>query len=197
MSSTLNVSGGITGTTRTGFTAETSIAYPLPFETMRVWDAYQTNLPSIGAADDIGLATGTFGTALPYLKSQDMNAAGPITEYARTTFTFPPEYVAGGTVQIRFAAGMLTSTASVSATVDAEAYLSARTTLVSGSDLVTTTATSINSVTFAEKLFTVNASGLSPGSILDIRIAIIANSATASSHFAAIAACEILCTVKG
>ncbi len=194
---TLAVSGGITGATRGGIDSETSKVYELPFTDFRVWDAFTTNLPSSGATDDIGLATGTFGTSLPYLRSQDMNAAGAVVEYARCMFTLPPEFVAGSAVGVRLAAGMQGVVASVSATVDVEAYKSNRDTTKTGSDLCTTPATTCNSVTLGNKDFVLTAAGLSPGDVLDIRIAIIANSGTASSHFVVISHAEVLLTIQG
>jgi hypothetical protein len=112
-------------------------------------------------------------------------------------FQLPPNYVAGTTVQINVSGGMLTSVASVAATVDAEAYVFGRDTLKTGSDLVTTTAQSINSLTFADRTFSLTSTALTAGDILDIRLTIAANSATASSHFAAIGAVEMLLDVKG
>ena len=194
----LRVSGTYTGpVNRSNLITENTAAYELPLQDFRVHDAMQTNLPAVGATDDLGLASGTYGTGLPYLKTQDLNAAGAVTEYARTMFTLPPEYLSGGTITLRMAAGMLTSVASVSGTVDAQAFLSARTTVVSGSDLVTTAATSANSLTFAEISFTLTPTGRVAGDVLDIRIAWIGNSATASSHFGAIAHVEMLLQVKG
>lgn len=194
----LRVSGTYTGPiNRTNIITGDIATYELPFTDFRVWDAFHTNLPTVGAADDLGLATGTFATALPYLKTQDLNAAGAVTEYARTMFTLPREYSSAGTITIRLRAGMLTAVASVSGTVDVEAYLSARDTLKSGSDLVSTSATSANSLTFADVSFSLTATGRAAGDVLDIRIAWIGNSATASSHFGAIAHAEILLQVRG
>lgn len=174
-----------------------SAVYALPLENFRVWDAYHTTLPTIGAADDLGLATGTFGTDLPYLKTQDMNAANAVTEYARTMFTLPPEYTAGSTIYLRLAAGMLSAVASVSATVDAEVYVSARNTHKTGSDLVTTSAQSCNSTTYSELTFTLTSTSLIAGSVLDIRLTFALNSATASSHFGFISHAELLLPIKG
>lgn len=194
----LRVSGNITGPiNRSNIITENTAAYELPFTSFRVWDAMQTNLPAIGASDDLGLATGTFGTGLPYLKTQDLNAAGAVTEYARTMFTLPPEYLSGGTITLRLCAGMLTAVASVSATVDAMAYLSSRQTTVSGSDLVTTAATSANSTTLANVDFTLTPTSRVAGDVLDIRIAWIGNSATASSHFGVISHVEMILQIKG
>lgn len=194
----LTVNGGTSlNLARANLVPTSGEPYPLfPFD-FRVWDAFQTVLPSPAAADDLGITTGTWGTANPYLTSRDLNALGATTGYARTLFQLPPEYVSSGACSVRFAAGMLTAVASVSATVDVEIFKMNRDTLVSGSDLVSTAAQSINSLTFANYSFTVTPTSLAPGDLLDIRVAIAANSATGSSHFAVIAASELLLTVKG
>lgn len=192
----LDVTGQFTGANRASLATETGRAYPLPIESFRVWDSYGA-LISTAAADDLGVTAGAFGTGCPYIVSRDLNAAGAFTGYARVQFTIPSEYVEGTTVQLRFAAGMKTSAASVTATVDAEAYVSNRTTLKTGSDLITTSATSINSTSFAEKTFDLSSGGLTVGSVLDIRVALATDSATASSHFAAIAHAEVLLSVRG
>ena len=171
-------------------------AYDLPTTDWRVWDAYQTPLGT-AAADDLGITTGTFSTGLPYITSGDSKATAT-TRYARILFTLPPEYVAGETVQLRFAAGMLTTISDTSATVDAECYLSARTTLITGSDLVTTAATTINSLTFTEKVFAITSTSLVPGSVLDIRVKIaITDAATGTAVIGAIAHAELQCDIKG
>lgn len=187
---------GLSGATRASLTQETSQVYPVELMNFRIWDAFQTLITTAGT-DDLGITAAAFGTGTPYIHSGDLNAAGSITRYARSMFTLPPEYVAGGAVTIRFSAGMLTAVASVAATVDVEAYKSDRDTTIGGSDLVTTSATSINSTTHANYSFTVTPSGLAPGDVLDLRIALICNSATASSHFATISNVEVLLTVKG
>ena len=181
---------------RSNLIADLAQVYPLLPQNFRVHDAFQTALGTAGT-DDLGVAGGAFGTNCPYLTTSDLNAAGAVTQYGRTLFQLPPEYTAQGNVKVNLAAGMLTSVAGTSATVDVEAYLVNRDTLISGSDLVTTAAQSCNSLTFADLPFTVTAAGLTPGAILDIRVAFIGNSATATSHFGAIAAAEMLLDIKG
>jgi len=169
---------------------------PIPLDSFRVWDAFKTPLGT-AAADDAGMTAGAFATGCPYIHSLELNAAGSVTQYARVLVTLPISYVAGQEVKVNLAGGMLTSVASVAATVDVEAYKTGRDALITGSDLCTTSATTINSLTFAEVPFTLTATGLSPGDMLDIRITFASNSATASSHFAAIAAAELQITSKG
>jgi len=192
------VVGLITGNmARPNLILETGI-YSVPLVTLRVHDAIQTNLPGTGAVDDLGITSGTIGTAVPHLRTADLNGgAGNGSYYARFNFTLPAEYVAGQTITLRVIGGMLTSVAATSATVDAVAYLSAENSLITGSDLCTTALISINSLTFANCDFTITPTGLVAGNTLDIRIVVAATSATGSSHFASIARIQMLLGIRG
>lgn len=152
----------------------------------RVWDAFQTPLGTAGS-DDLGITAGTWGTGVPYIVSEDLDGGPAATQRCRLLIPIPHEYVAGETLTIRVKAGMVTSVASVSATVDVEAYKHGGSTLVSGTDLVTTSATSVNSTTFTTASFTLTTTNLSPGDVLDVRLTLALNSVTASAHFGAIA----------
>lgn len=191
-------SGTLTGVVpRENIPTETKV-FEIPLTSLRVWDAVQTALPSVGANDDIGFATGTFATNIPHLKSQDLNALGAMTkEKARGRFTLPLEYVSAGAITFRLCAGMLTAVAATSATVDVQAYKASRTSIaVSGGDIVATGATSCNSTTLADKDFMVTATGLVAGDVLDFIIAFDATSATASSHFVVCTHLEVELDVK-
>ena len=193
----LTVSGSLTANVSRGsLLAEASQPINIPLTSLRVWDAFGTSLGAAGN-DDLGITAGTWGTGVPYIVSRDLNALGAVTGYARFLIQLPHEYISGQPVSINVAGGMITSAASVSATVDFEVYKHGGSNLVSGSDLVTTSATSINSTTFAECAFVITPTSLSPGNVLDVRMAVAANSATASSHFAAIARIELLATCRG
>lgn len=182
---------------RSVLTIELLKTYFLPFREFGVHDDFAADLPTVAVADDLGLATGVFGTGIPHLISRDLNALGATTGYARTLFSMPAEYVTGSAIQLRLVSGMLTAAASVSALADAEIFVSAKNTLKQGSDLVSTAAISMNSTVFSSAIFDVSSSTLVPGSLLDIRVALICNSATASAHFAAIAHAELLLNIRG
>jgi len=101
-------------------------------------------------------------------------------------------------VRIVATAGMVTTVADTSCTVDFEVYLCAKTTLASGSDLVTTSATTINSTSFAAKNFDLTSAGLSPGDMLDIRISIACtDAATVTAVIPAIAHLALALDIKG
>lgn len=172
-------------------------SYAIPWTAWRVWDALGTNLPGTAANDDLGLVGGTFGTNSPTIQTGDLKAAGATTRYARCQIWLPPEYDAGQTINLRFHAGMKTTVADVSATLDAEAYKSDTEEGV-GSDLVSTAAQSINSLTLADKDFVIDGSALSPGDLLDVRIAVEVNdAATATAVIGLIGAAFLLIDIRG
>lgn len=193
----LSMTGSPPSLTRAQLTQEDNARYPIPFESWRVFDAFGTLLPATPASDDLGLVGGTFGSASPTIQTGDLKAAGSTTRRARVTFNLPPEYVAGQSVTIRAHCGMNTTVADTTATIDFEAYRSDDEEGI-GSDLVATSATSFNSLTDANKDFTVNAATLSPGDTLDIRMSVVINDgATATAVIGVIGKVELLLDVKG
>jgi hypothetical protein len=158
-------------------------------------------LLTTAAADDLGLTTGTFGTAFPYVTSGDLNAAGAITRRARVIIPVPDNYISGSNFYFTIEAGMFTAVASVSATVDVELYSYNGSTLVNAGagDRITTAAQSINSLTFGIFRFLVNGVtvALEPGELLDARVTLAANSATGSTHFAVLSDIYLELPIKG
>lgn len=183
---------------RTDLEQENIAEYPVNLVTLRVWDALQTALPGTAASDDLGITGGTWGTDAVSITAGDLKAAGATTRRARFTVRLPVEYVAGETVLIQANAGMKTTAADVSCTIDFEAYLTGENSLISGSDLVTTSATTINSTSFAAKQFTLTSSNLSPGDEIDVRVSIACNdAATVASVIPMIAKLSILADIRG
>lgn len=172
--------------------------FPIPLTDFRVWDALQTPLPGAGSSDDLGLVGGTFATATPSLRTQDLKAAGASSNRARVLVQLPWEYQAGQSVRIRLKAGMITTVAGTSATIDCEAYKQQSSpTDAIGSDLVTTAAQSINSLVFADMDFVVLPTSMSPGDILDVRITTAVNDgASATAVIAGITSCKLMCDVR-
>lgn len=165
----------------------------------RVWDAQQTNLPGTAATDDLALIGTTFGAALsgPYISTGDFKTT-TITRRARVQIPLPAEYEEGQTVTLRIKGGMTTTVADGSCTVDAEVYLLDRSGGVSGSDICATAAQSINSLTWADKDFTITPATLGPGDLLDVRITIAGvDTATGTAVIANLGAVELLCDIKG
>lgn len=172
----------------------------VPFTDLRVWDAMATNLPATAANDDLALVGGTFGTAAPMVQAGDLKAAGATTRYARFLVRLPAEYVDDETVNIRVRGGMETTVADTTCTADIEAYLLDKDGALVGSptDLCTTAATTINSLTAANIDFTLTDTNLVSGSIVDVRVAIACNdAATGTAVTPAIYSLELLADIKG
>jgi hypothetical protein len=199
VSGNLQVDGQILPAQSRSFLAQDNFAnYGIPFSNLRIWDAFQTPIGT-AAADDLGLSTGgTYGTNAPYISAGDLKNAGATTRRARFMFTLPPEYVAAESVRISAIAGMITSVASTSCTIDFEAFEVLNDGNVTGADLVTTAAVTMNSLTFSEKAFDLTATGLLAGDTLDIRVSIACtDSATATAVIPAISALRLQLDIKG
>lgn len=192
-----NFAGTVTGIDRASLEMDDDQPYKIPLTAWRVWDAMQTNLPGTPASDDLGLVGGTFGTASPAIQTGDLKAAGSTTRYARCQFVLPPEYVAGQSVTIRAHAGMVTTVSDGSATIDFQAYRSDDEAGI-GADLVATAATTINSLTAADKDFAVTATTLNPGDTIDIRMSVtVADAATVTAVVGSVGGVELLLDIKG
>ena len=171
--------------------------FPVNMMDLRVWDAIHTNLPGTAASDDLSLIGTTFGSTAPRVTAGDCKALGATTRYARFMTQLPECYEAGQTVTISLSAGMATTVASVSCSVDVECYEIDKIGGI-GSDLCATVATTINSLIFATKEFEITSSGLTAGDVLDVRITIAVNdAATATAVTPTIAGIDLLCDIRG
>lgn len=138
-------------------------------------------LAPAASPDDLRLVGGTFGTGVPSIQTPDLKAAGASSRKTRFQFRLPPEYQAGEEVVVRLYSGMVTHIADTSATVDVEAYLSNDDGTKTGSDLCTTSAQIINSLTFANFDFTITPTSLAAGDVLDVLVTIAVNDGANSS----------------
>lgn len=199
MSGTLTIKDtGLSAQTRaTILKQEANAIIPIPLTGLRVWDAYQTLLPGTAATDDLALVGGTFATAPPVINAGDLQAAGATTRYARFQMQLPECYDAGETVTLQMAAGMTTTIADTSCTIDAQVYKLDKISGI-GSDLCATAATTMNSVVFANKDFSITSSGLIAGDVFDVRVAITCtDAATGTAVTPTIASIDLLCDIKG
>lgn len=177
--------------------ATESLKHNITLEDVRIWDAFQTNLPTTAAADDLALIPGTWGTDAVVIQTSDSKNT-TVTQRARFYFRLPENYVAGQALSIVGWAGMKTTVASSSATIDFEVYKKNDSTGLVGSDLVTTAATTINSLTATSKEFTIDPTGLVSGDELDCRVTIaITDVATATAVIGRIMKMYMLLSVKG
>lgn len=197
------VAGTVQATTLNGSLNRSKIAqdelanFPVLFTDFRVWDAMQTVLPGTAATDDLALIGGTFGTNAPMIKSRDFASNGtPESSYARAIVPIPPEYDDGQTLQIRIRAKMET-VSDTTATLDVEAYKFDGDGAV-GSDLCATSAIDINSASWADNDFTITATGVVSGELLDIRVAVtVEDGATGSGVIVDISEISLLADIRG
>jgi hypothetical protein len=189
---------GVSAQTRASILKQDALAiFPVRLTGLRVWDAIHTNLPGTAAADDLALIGTTFGTTAPVVTAGDCKALGATSRYARFMVELPECYEAGETVTLSLSAGMVTTVASSSCTVDVECYKIDKITGI-GSDLCATSATTINSLVFSAKAFTITPSGLTAGDVLDVRLTIACNdAATGTAVTPTIAGIDLLCDIKG
>ena len=183
---------------RTSLAQETLSDYVIAMTEWATWDDMSTPLPNAGATDDLGLVHGYFGTNSPSLQTGDLKSAGATTRYARAQVIVPHEYVAGQTLELRFVAGVITTVADVSCTLDAEVFLSDGETGI-GADICATAAKSINGgVSFANYDFSITPATLSPGDVLDVRIAIACDDGSgATAVIGCVGQSVLRCDTKG
>jgi len=149
------------------------------------------------ATDDLSLVAGTVGTNAPSLQTEDLRAVGATSRYKRLMIPLPSNYVAGETVTLRFSAGMITTAADASATLDVVCYKSDEDNTVSA-DLCATAAQSMNNTVFADLDFVITSTALSPGDLLDVLITMAVNdAATDAEVIGCVAAIKRLCDTQG
>ena len=119
--------------------------------------------------DDMALITGTPGTDALTLQGVDF---GGTTSDEKCGFEYilPDNYRAGSTITVRAKAGLLTTLSDTTATLDVEAWKDDGDGTVGAADICATAAQSINSLTMANKSFTITPTGLVAGDKLLIRL---------------------------
>jgi hypothetical protein len=144
----------------------------------RIWNAIETNLAATDGTDDLGLVTGTFGAASPSL---NVTVATPTTApfYAREPgFVVPSNYAAGTNLTLKIT--VVETVAATTATVDAVVL---RRDDPAGPDINGTAAQSVVGGAAGEKSFTLNGTSVVPGEVLDIRINLTLNDASATPNY--------------
>lgn len=176
--------------------AQDTGTFRIPLTSWRVWDAVQTNLPATAAADDLAIIGGTFGSAGWTIQTSDAKTT-TVTQRAIAVHDLPAEYVSGAAITIRAHAGMNTTVANGTATVDFEVYKSDDEGGV-GSDICATAAQTINSLTDADKDFTITPTGLAAGDTLIIRMTVaVTDSGTGTAVIGQVGSVDVLAGVKG
>lgn len=126
---------------------------------------FPATTPGSGQYALISGGWGTGGTKL----NGEAASGNTKTSTAKLTFAVPQNYVAGTNMTLKITA-RVSAVANTTANIDAACFKSNEQGGVSGSDLVTTTVITHNSVTWTEHSFTITSSAISPGDELDIYI---------------------------
>lgn len=189
------LTGTLAAIPRSDLTQESLAKYVVPWEALRIFDAYATDLTGTASSDDLGLIGGTFASASPMVKTSTPSGTS-ITQKTRFCVQLPPEYVSAARVKLRVHARVEVA-ANVSATVDFSAYESNKEGGISA-DLVTTAATSINAITWADVDFEITATSLVAGDVLDVQMTLAINDTGATNAaLGNIGSIELLCDIKG
>lgn len=190
---------GVSEQTRATILAQdANTRFPVLMTDFRVHDAMQTVLPGTAASDDLALIGTAFGTTPPLITAGDCKALGATTRRARVIVPVPECYDAAQTLTFILLAGMQTTVADTTCTVDIECYEISKTAIGISADLCTTSATTINSLTLADKTFTITATTLAPGDLLDVRVSIACNdAATGTAVTPTIAGFDLVCDIRG
>lgn len=166
----------------------------IPLSGARIWDARHTLLGATPTSDDdLAYVTGTLGSVPPSIQTGDVKTVSKTRHFA-IEVPIPDDYEDAETLTIRCVAGMKTTFADGSATIDVQAYL-VGTDGTESSDLSTTTAaTSINSLTATNKDFVITAASLVKGRKLDVRITIATvDTATGGAVIGVLWDLQVLC----
>lgn len=170
----LLVEGEYQGLQRTDLPERTG-KYTIPLTQLRQQDDFAVLLPATALTPELGIDTGTRGTNYPHLYTEDLAGSGSTSNWAAFSFALPPDYDDGGAISVNFWAGMETTIADTSATLDCEVYQNDLDGTVAGADLCTTSAIDINSTTLANRQFTVTPTGLVAGDELGVWFRTIIN----------------------
>ena len=138
-------------------------AFPLIYA--KVWDDLTQDLPATPADDDLGLIPGVFGTSAPKISTGNVGSSG-CTRFFRFQKAVPVDFNTTASVTVK--AGMEGATADGSAKVDVEVYRTEDPAV----DICSTGEQDMNALTAAEKTFNLDASGLSDGQLIDVRVKI-------------------------
>lgn len=180
---------------RSAIQQRSDAVYPVELTELRVHDAPASALPTTAAADDLGLIAGTFGTDAITVQTSDAKAT-TVTQRGRFFVDVPEGYVAASGMTLRLRAGMVTTVSDGTATIDVECYAYDNDGSV-GSDLCSTSAQTINSLSKVDADFSIGSTGVTAGTRLDVRVTIaITDAATATAVIGEIGQIALLVDVR-
>lgn len=179
---------------RSKFALENLTKFPIDLTTARVWDAMHLGLSNTPLTDDDLAIIGTIAGVK--ITTNDVVGTSKTRKCAFIS-KVPESFQIGEDFQIRLRAGTIGDVCQVAATIDVECFEGNKFGGV-GSDICSTAAQSINSVTAADKDFVIDETLLVPGSQLLIIVTIAANDTGGSGAVqAAFGAIERLVDIRG
>lgn len=195
----LTLNGNLPIYSRSDLALDGTMLFPVAFEALRIAD-FTTQITSTPSSTALGIIGGTHGADVPFVTTGDVKGLGSRSPKARFLFQLPPEYVTGASVFIRAFAGMKPTVSDGACTIDFAAFKAGTgtsATVVTGSDLVTTSATSIKSLTWGNYDFAIEASTLAAGDWIDILMTIAVTDAATGTEVIAGARVSVSCSIKG
>jgi len=165
---------------------------------VHLWRQVAAGHPVLGTAGSTNLGVGTAAAGATGVDVRTSPSNGTtITQTAMFEFYLPPEYAATTNIYASFWAAM-NVISSASCTLDITAY-KVGTDGAHGSDLNSTSAIDIRTVTYAERVFTIDGSGLSPGDKLEIYVTVAATDGggAGTDKYAKIVKTGVKCDCRG
>lgn len=169
--------------------------HSIPAHEWRKTDGVTVNAAT-AATTNFGVVYGSDGTDFPHLETIDGKAATTAV-VSRIIVKLPSNYVAGSAITIRARVGMKTTVSdnTNATTIDFNAYSNSGVANGGSADLVTTAAQSCNSLTAANKDFTVTPTSLVAGQDLHIKMVLtVTDAATATAVIGTVNHVEVLTT---
>ena len=186
ISGTTNIGGTVTGMTRAKLDTEAIQRHYLKTTDWRKKSDMAVPLPATASSPDLGVYTNPAGPGAatpPVMRTEDIKTLAAAVRNARTLVQLPYNYVSTNTVQLKVAAGMITTVADDTCTIDCEVYLVSQTDDVytTGTDLNQVAAQSINNLVYSEKTFPIDGSVLAANDILDVLLFITSTDAASGT----------------
>lgn len=184
---------------RSGIVQEDAKIYGIPLDWLRTTITGQPLGATAGTpAGAFGITYGTHGTASPLVVGEAASGNSK-TDKARFLFPLPPEYVSGETVTVRVRCKEAVGVATVSTSIDCEAYESNKDGVPGGSptDLCETAAQDVTNA-YGNKDFVITPTDLVAGDMLDIELTGVTNDTGGTvGTVLTISSVELLLDIKG
>ena len=175
-----------------------SLKYSIPLEELRQLNhASNAVLPNTATSAILGYIVGTISSSGASIQTSDADGT-TVTCIAQFTFELPAEYQSGQAISIVAEAGMKTTISNSTATIDFECYYKNPADNTHSADLVTTAATTINSLTLSTKTFVVTPTSRVAGDQFAVKMTIaITDGGSGTAVLGMVSKLHVLLGVRG